>query len=160
MGVNLTNEKIGYKSLRESVITFLQDNVASLNTNMTDSISTSDIRKGHPLITPIYTFPSILIKMGSKTEEFVRLGRAGRKLPELTFEIFPMVQIMTGGQDDDDELLTLCDNIEGLFRDNISMDDTFIWTNPAEMDPYYLDNEESTYIAMARILLTAQKEVI
>ena len=161
--MSLTNPRIPYKTIRDAIVTLLQDNKAVLNANLTSgSTFTKDeqIKAGNPFTMPIMgnLYPVILVKIISKDEDFLELGAGGRKLADITYRVFGMAKIFKGSQDDDDEVMRLCENIEAVFRDNIDISGNVLFAQPATVD-FFAGTEEGTYVSIAGIDIVCKVEV-
>jgi len=157
----LTNPKIPYKTIRDSLRDLFRNNMASLNTNLAAGTFTADeqIKTGNPEIenTPITLYPVMFIQIISKAEEFRSLGHSGRKIPELTFRIYGAISDMSTNRED--EIIYLASNMEGLLRDNIQFDSNVLWSNPTNTNFGLGEFEPSVYVNVVAIDLICNLEV-
>lgn len=150
--------------IRDDLLTLLRDNVASLNTNLTVTITdtTKQIQKGNPNLgrytTPSTKYPFIFVEAIGDTEEFQNLGGYGRKDVVLSFLIHVFCKLMTSRTDDDDEKYYLCDNIKELLRNNIKFSSNILWSNPVAGD-YSGFETGSTYISGGSIQLDCKLNI-
>lgn len=118
----LIDARIKYVQIRNDLITLLKNNVATLNTNLTAGSTFTDlanqIKAGDPIITPIVAskYPTILVKIVNKNEEFKNLGNSGRKRPEVVYRIYGITRIVSNNEFDT-EIMRLTENIEAIMRD-------------------------------------------
>ena len=161
--MTLVNPRAGYIATRDAIITLLQNSRTTyLNTNLTKTFDdNTNIKKGNPLVTPAYDFPSLWVSIPSvKTEDFDSIGGGARKALVITFNVYPIVRILNGNsQDDDDELANLVDNVEAVFRDNIEITADICLSNLPTTDFFYTVDEEDTYASCANIQVEIELEV-
>jgi len=161
----LADPKVYYRTVRDAILTVLRDNVATLNTGLTRGKITNtgrQIRAGHPGVIPVNTeqYPTIMVKLTKKIEEFEQLGHAGRKRPFLLFTIYGLVinPVLDMGAEND--IMQLCSNAEGLFRNNITVDATTVYTDVRDADFNVSERfENNNYLDVFSFELYARVEV-
>jgi len=160
----LTTPAIPYISIRDALLTLFRDNLATLNNNLSTTITdtTNQIIKGDALIIPelLSRYPYIILNPVSKSEEFAGLGAGGRKLATLTFRIYGICEKMTSSADDDDEAIRLCENIESVLRDNIAFHSSILFCQPMEAEFNTLDLGQDVYVSAVGINLDCRIRVI
>ena len=145
-------DAIPYKTIRDDLITLFRDNKSTLNTGLTEGktfTANTNIKAGNPLITNVFDYPSILVRMQSRNENFHTVG-ARQKLATVVLNVFPMTQILTDGQADEDETMILTANVEKLIRDNTQFSAGVHGADPASVD-FFPMVEGSTYVSVAMI---------
>lgn len=153
---------IDYKAKRDAILSLLRANTTTLNqglTNGTFDNPTIQIIAGDIAITPVYdvVYPVIMVKLINKTEDFRNIGSAGRKIPVLTFRIYGITQKIES--DIDAEIMLLTKNLESVFRDNISVNDNFLWVNPSFADFGAAEMQSGVWTSVVAINLDCNLEV-
>ena len=150
--------RVGYKALRDSIVTLLADNTSELNYNLKSSVK--QIIGGNAFTTPVPAtmYPAILVRVDSKAERFVTIG-GGRKEIDVVFTVFGMVRVLTSADESDEEAMQLADNIEKIFRDNIDITNNFDFTNPELTEFGIAETSGGTFISLASVRLKATKRI-
>lgn len=132
----LAQPNIPYRSIRDLILKNLRDSKASLNSGLSLGQFQRDIeqiKSGDylPLVSKNALFPTILVKIMEKNEEWKNIGNAGRKRPVIQFKIIGVVKNVLTSNEADNDIMQLTGNIEGIFRNNIQVDDTvLLWSQP------------------------------
>ena len=127
----LTNSKIPYKTIRDSLHDLFKDNKTALNVDLATTFTVdAQIKNGNPETVPAFAseYPVIYVKIVDKSEEFLNIGNAGRKRPVITFRNYGIIRDLSENQED--EIINLASNMEGLLRDNIQFDSNVIKADP------------------------------
>ena len=128
----LTDPKLAYRTIRDAILTLLRDNKATLNENLvlgTFQREQEQIKSGDIVILPTNNaiYPTILIKVARKDEDFNYLGRTGRKHPVITFRVYVIVKnVLNAKSESDNEIMQVVSNMEAIFRDNIDIDGSVV----------------------------------
>jgi hypothetical protein len=151
--MSLSESNIGYVTILNTIISYLQANKTTLNTNLSTNktfTSNSQFILGDPITTPIMRgrYPFIWVGLSSKDEEYAGVGE--RKDVIMSALIYPAVTIRKNKADTLTELYYLTDNIEGLMRDNTDLNDAVLWTNTTTTD-FFIEDKERTFVAYASI---------
>lgn len=124
--MSLSSPNLSYVGIRDSILTLLKNNYSTLNTNLTKKFGATTLNRqilgGSPLVnnSPISLYPMIFVDYDRKNESYKTLGQ--RKIVTVSYTIYAIVrEISNGGNSDDDEKMYLIDNIEGLLRNNITL---------------------------------------
>jgi hypothetical protein len=146
---------IGYVTILNAIVSYLQSNKTTLNNNLTSGktfTANTQFIIGDPITTPIMRgrYPFIWVGLSSKDEDFAGIGSSGNKDAIMTSIVYPAVTIRKDKADTLTELYNLSDNIEGLFRDNIDIDDAVLWANISSTD-FFIEDKERTFVAYAAI---------
>ncbi len=136
--MTLLNPKCELRRIRDFILVCLRNNKETLNAGLSLGVfqrDTEQIKAGDylPLASKNILYPTILVKLVEKTEEFKNIGNAGRKRPQLTFKIIGIVKnVLNAQRETDNDILQLCTNIEAVFRNNIQLGDDSIvlWAQP------------------------------
>lgn len=156
--MSLTNPKIEYITVRDAIITLLNNNSTTINNGL--SVSVKQIIAANPMTYPVPAtmYPSILIRLDGKDEDFKTIG-GGMKEVILHFSVFAIVRIVKSAKDSDDEAIKLVDNIEAVFRDNINITDNVGYANPVSTEFGLMETEGGAYVSMAQIKLDCLKRI-
>jgi len=135
----LSDSRLYYKTLRDAILSLLRDNKSTLNEYLQLGYFNNvyrQIRPGHPEVVPIEAelFPTILIKLANKQEEFLQLGDAGRKKPYINFILYGMVKNPKLNLEADNEIMHLSMNIASILRDNININSNCLWSDLGQED--------------------------
>lgn len=157
--MSLSNPKVPYKTIRDAILTLLRANKTALNVDMTEGATFStthneQIVAGNPITMPIPegVLPMIMVKIVRRSEKWEYLGAAGNKRPTITFRVYGIVSRAELSARPDDEIMNLASNIEGIFRDNISLDNaSVIDSNPALTDFLFMEGEEGSFLDIVSI---------
>jgi len=149
--------ELDYITERDAIKTLLNDNLATLNTDLSPTVK--QIIAANPMTYPVPStmYPSILIRLDNKEETFTSIG-GHRKEVTLHFSIFGIVRIVKSAGDSDDEAIRLARNIEKVFRNNIDINNSVAYSNPASAD-FGIMEETGGYVSMVQIKLDCVKRI-
>jgi len=160
--MSLIDSKTYYKTIKDAIITLLRANMAALNTSLTEGTFTANtqIVGGNPITIPVplSIYPIIMVDYVSKTEDFLNIGNSGRKRPTLIYRVFAVARKTTSANDANDEIGILTGNIEGVFRDNIDISGTVLYSQPINAD-FGLMEDKSVYVNVVAIDLQVIVEI-
>lgn len=160
--MSLADSKTYYKTYKDAIIALLRANMATLNLNLTEGTFTqsAQIVGGNPVTVPVPNslYPIIMVDYVSKTEDFLNIGNAGRKRPVIIYRVFGITRKLTSANDANDEIGLLAGNIEGIFRDNIDISGTVLYSQPITTD-FGLMEDKSVYVNIVAIDLQVIVEI-
>ena len=157
----LTNPKIPYKTIRDSLHDLFNDNKAVLNVDLVVKNFTEDnqIKNGNPEHVPTHVtaYPVIFVKIVDRGEQFRSIGNSGRKIPIVKFRLYGISRDMSTNRED--EIINLTSNMEGLLRDNIQFDSNILWCDPVFTGWGLGEFEPKQYVDVVAIDLECAVEI-
>lgn len=162
--MTLVNPKIGYKTIRDAIITYYRANLVALNVGLTAgktfTSSTTQIIVGNPNRKPIMAsvYPVIMVGINSKEEEWSQAVRAGAKRPVISYSIYALVRVFNDDVASENEIMTLTDNIEGLLRNDPQLNSTMLWVSPSSTE-FLVNADNKTYVGLSVINIDVVQEV-
>lgn len=160
--MTLTNPSIDYKTLRDDILALFRANYATLNTGLTSTFGsttlTTQIIGGDPFLTPqpVTLYPTIMVKLIGKDEQFENIGNAGRKRPVVNFAIYAITAKIE--EDIDAEIALLAKNMEGILRDNITFGTVCIYSDLGRGE-FGAGNSNDVYVNIYRVQLACMLEL-
>ncbi len=154
----LTTPRIPYLTIRDNIVTILQNALAALNTNLTEALVTADIKAGDPTVEPVSLdkVPAVYVRFEGKPEESFQTLGATRKALRFQYRIFGLTKRGTSTKLADDEMTLLGRNIEGVFRDNVqlilSSAKNVLYCNPANLE-LSIGVGDKSFFGMVTVLL-------
>jgi len=152
----LINARIGYKTIRDAIVTLLSNNSSTINsgltTNVVQYITGDPFRK----LIPVTMYPTIMVNYGDKVSEEFRTS-GGLKITNPTFAVYALMDDKRDPDTSDDQLALLLDNIEKVFRDNITITGNVDWCNPQSVEFGTLIGDKGSYNNVAKINLVTAK---
>ena len=155
--MGLADPRINYKALKDVIIAFIAADTVTLNYNLPADVK--QVIGGNPYITPIPNtmYPSVLVRLDSKSEEFVVMG-GSRKQADVTFSVFGVVRKLSSSDSSEDEALQLADNVEAIFRDNININNNVQYAQSTLAD-FGLGDLEGTYVSLFQLQIVCRVRI-
>jgi len=156
--MSLTNPRVEYIVVRDALKDLLIAQSAVVNSDLKNDVKQTI--SGNPLTYPVPAtmYPSILIRLDNKDEKHHTIG-GGAKDINIHFSIFGIVREVSATADSDDEAIKLADNIEAVFRDNISIAGAVAYCNPGDTEFGLLERKGGGFVSMTQIKVSCFKRL-
>lgn len=158
--MTLTSPGIDYEGIANAIVSLLRTNMSDLNDGLDSRFQFTknaqiDIgNAGQPI--PYSNLPSVLVDWMDKDEEFTNLGEAGRKFPIIRYSLVLITRNSSNRKSASIERMRLVKNVEGIFRNNISIDDNVLICNPSFAGAGIYNIDQETYVNVVAVNLNCQ----
>lgn len=157
---------LNLNALLSTTANLIEKNKTTVNSGLNSEyksihIGVQGMHENYPV--PKTLYPTIFVELVRKDEDFEQLGQSARRATEIGIQIVPVTEYGIGINDARafaaKEIITLTQNIETVFRENVSMSTTVDWVL-IESTNYSGQVRDETYNHVAVITLKVNKRTL